>query len=227
MWVAIPLTSTKRLESLLAVEVGRSIGVEAKEAHRGLQELVEPITECRYSGFNDLFKGCPQYDSLIEYWVEWYDLGVPWYWVKAQLIQESALNRKAVSYMGAKGLGQFMPLTWKDMERQLWNGKETDVFNPVYNIQATVYYNKWLMSQWRADGRSIEERWALTLASYNAGLGNVLKAQRKASSNRYREMEAQLHSITGKANSNQTKQYVERITLFRRRLEDELGGGDG
>ena len=37
--------------------------------------------------------------------------------------------------MGAKGLGQFMPKTWRDMEVKLWGGEYKDVFNPIYNIQ--------------------------------------------------------------------------------------------
>lgn len=187
------------------------------------------IEECKvYSNYNDVFTPYEVYDNQIKYWVKYYSLGVPWYWVKAQLIQESSLQCDAVSYMGAKGLGQFMPKTWRDMEVKLWDGEYKDVFNPIYNIQATVYYNKWLMSQWRVGGnRTLEERWSLTLASYNAGLGNILKAQRKAGSNHYKPMEDHLHKVTGIDNSKQTRDYVFRIRQYSRRLkEQEQDGGD-
>lgn len=160
------------------------------------------------------------YDNQIKYWVEYYELGVPWYWVKAQLIQESMLNNKAVSYMGAMGLGQFMPDTWKDMERKLWGGSKQDPFDPIYNIQATVYYDKWLMSQWKTP-RPLADKWSLTLASYNAGLGNVLKAQKLANSILYAPTEQVLHLITGNSNSGQTKDYVDRIWKYSRRLKEQ------
>lgn len=181
------------------------------------------IEECKvYSKYNDVFTPYDVYDNQIKYWVKYYSLGVPWYWVKAQLIQESSLQCDAVSYMGAKGLGQFMPKTWRDMEVKLWDGEYKDVFNPIYNIQATVYYNKWLMSQWRVGGnRTLEERWSLTLASYNAGLGNILKAQRKAGSNHYKPMEDHLHKVTGIDNSKQTRDYVFRIRQYSRRLKEQ------
>ncbi len=183
------------------------------------------IEECKvYSNYNDVFTPYEVYDNQIKYWVKYYSLGVPWYWVKAQLIQESSLQCDAVSYMGAKGLGQFMPKTWRDMEVKLWGGEYKDVFNPIYNIQATVYYNKWLMSQWRTGGnRTLEERWSLTLASYNAGLGNILKAQSKAGSNHYKPMEDHLHKVTGINNSKQTKDYVFRIRQYSRRLKEQEG----
>lgn len=184
------------------------------------------IQDCKvYSNYNDVFTPYEVYDNQIKYWVKYYSLGVPWYWVKAQLIQESSLQCDAVSYMGAKGLGQFMPKTWRDMEVKLWDGEYKDVFNPIYNIQATVYYNKWLMSQWRVGGnRTLEERWSLTLASYNAGLGNILKAQRKAGSNHYKPMEDHLHKVTGIDNSKQTRDYVFRIRQYSRRLKEQDGG---
>lgn len=219
--------STNVLLKELREPVGALEGVIKDTNYRALQ--ARAVQDCKvYSNYNDVFTPYEVYDNQIKYWVKYYSLGVPWYWVKAQLIQESSLQCDAVSYMGAKGLGQFMPKTWRDMEVKLWDGEYKDVFNPIYNIQATVYYNKWLMSQWRVGGnRTLEERWSLTLASYNAGLGNILKAQRKAGSNHYKPMEDHLHKVTGIDNSKQTRDYVFRIRQYSRRLkEQEQDGGD-
>jgi soluble lytic murein transglycosylase-like protein len=82
----------------------------------------------------------PFYDLSIRKWNSIYNPEIPWYWAKAQLAAESALKPNAVSPVGAKGLGQFMPDTWNDMERELgFNGSE---FTPVLSIQAHAYYMK-------------------------------------------------------------------------------------
>lgn len=83
---------------------------------------------------------------------------------------ESSFNPKAVSPVGAQGLGQLMPATAKDMGAN-------DPFDPEQNIAATAKYLAWLGGYWGKHPR----RWELALASYLAGVGTVgnqLKAGR-------------------------------------------------
>lgn len=150
-----------------------------------------------------------EYDEEIKKWSLIYTPQHPWYWNKAQLIAESALHPKAVSSVGAMGLGQFMPKTWEQMEREL--GWYASPFSTSHNIQASTYYMSTLIAQFKKD-RPYADKYNLALASYNAGLGNILIAQRKGGNSLlYTPMASHLHLVTGASNSKQTKDYVNRI----------------
>ena len=152
------------------------------------------------------------YDASIKRWAVIYTPQHPWYWNKAQLIAESALQADAVSSAGAMGLGQFMPKTWEQMEREL--GFFGSPFDTGLNIQAHAYYMSKLIGQFKKD-RPYEDKYSLALASYNAGLGNVLKAQAKAGGSLlYAPMISQLHLITGTKNTHETTTYVIRIWSY-------------
>lgn len=97
--------------------------------------------------------------------------GIPYEIAGKQLMQESTFNPKAVSPVGAQGLAMFMPDTW----RMYGNGG--DPFNPDDALEAYGRYMKVLREQVKdlAKGDANLEI-QLTLAAYNAGPGNVLKA---------------------------------------------------
>ncbi|MFN8671830.1 MAG: transglycosylase SLT domain-containing protein [Candidatus Sericytochromatia bacterium] len=73
---------------------------------------------------------------------------------------ESAFQTKAVSYAGAKGLGQLMPGTARQMGVK-------NVFDAEENIEGTVKYINWLKKRAKTNDLNI------ILASYNMGYGNV------------------------------------------------------
>lgn len=97
-----------------------------------------------------------------------------WEWLKAQCYQESAFDTTAVSHAGAMGLCQFMPKTWEEVTRIL--GFEASPFDPKANTLAASFYMSRLVREWYRDRPDIE-RLRLAQASYNGGLGNILKAQ--------------------------------------------------
>lgn len=127
---------------------------------------------------------------------------------KAQLYQESLLKPDAVSPVGARGLAQFMPGTWAEVSRQIgYQGRSPHEARPA--IHAGAYYMGRLRSQWSAP-RPEADRHSLAMASYNAGLGNLLKAQRKAEgAAAYARISARLHEVTGR-HARETKTYVKR-----------------
>ena len=95
--------------------------------------------------------------------------------LKAMAIIESALNPRATSRVGAKGLWQFMYATAKMYGLQIdsFVDERTD---PVKSSEAAAKYMK--------DAYRIFGDWNLAIASYNCGAGNVNKAIRRSGGSR-------------------------------------------
>lgn len=150
------------------------------------------------------------YDAPIKRSVErWWPDYPFWKAWKAQLYQESLLKPDAVSPVGAMGLAQFMPGTWREVSRKLGvQGLSPHMVEPA--IEAGAYYMASLRRQWSAP-RPQDDRLRLAQASYNAGLGNILAAQRKCGGPPlYADIIACLPAITGR-HSRETTTYVDRI----------------
>lgn len=105
-----------------------------------------------------------------------------WVWLKAQCYQESRLKNGQISPVGAKGVCQFMPGTWDDYQKAF--EIVADVFNPHMNIRAAAWYMHRMERVWSGRDRTPEERLPLAQASYNYGVGNVLKAQARCNDER-------------------------------------------
>jgi len=156
------------------------------------------------------------YDLSIRKWAELYTPEYPWYWNKAQLKAESNFDTKAKSHVGAMGLGQFMPDTWAQMEREL--DISGTPYNPSLNIQAHAHYMNKLRGQFKKP-RPEYDKHSLALASYNAGLGNILKAQQKAGNTLYwQPTSSALCRVTGE-HCKETNTYVSRIWQYIKEYE--------
>lgn len=98
-------------------------------------------------------------------------------WFKSQTMAESAFNPNAKSWVGAGGLMQLMPGTMTEVVGR--SGYiENDRFNARWNVAAGIYYDSTLYRQWKSKRPELDRK-ALMFASYNAGIGNILKAQGK------------------------------------------------
>lgn len=96
--------------------------------------------------------------------------------LKYLAVVESALNPRAGSWAGAKGLWQFMPAT--GAEYGIKQNNYINIFyDPVGNTDSAVRYLKDLYVQ-LGD-------WNLAISAYNCGAGNVRKAIKKAGSKNY------------------------------------------
>jgi soluble lytic murein transglycosylase-like protein len=153
------------------------------------------------------------YDALIKSAVlRFMPPGFDWLRCKAQFYQESQLDPKAVSPVGAKGIGQLMPDTQAELWKELSFPAAADVFDPYYNILASVRYDAKMWAEWKNPNRRYADRWCLMLASYNAGIGNMVEAQKAADGALdYASIIHALPEITGNANAAQTRTYVEKI----------------
>lgn len=151
-----------------------------------------------------------QFDALIQ---AAHDQTLPFDWrlLKAQLIAESSLNPNAQSPAGALGIAQFMPPTFREVALALDFPLTASPYDPHYAIPACAWYMARQIKKWTAQRPEID-RYCLALASYNAGFGNVLNAQKLANGSRaYAQTIAALPRITGPDNARQTSDYVRRI----------------
>ena len=138
-------------------------------------------------------------------------LGTDWRMLKAQCYQESRLNRFARSPVGAQGLCQFMPGTWRDMKKRY--PTLSSPWLAAHSIRAAALYMKQLNDGWSSP-RPANERYKLALASYNAGFGNILKSQRQCNDATYYQPIIQcLHCVTG-YHSIETINYVKHIKRY-------------
>jgi soluble lytic murein transglycosylase-like protein len=163
------------------------------------------------------------YDDAISSAVaSWWPPGVGWLWWKAQLYQESRLDPSAVSPAGARGLAQFMPATWAEVSRQLGLGVVSPhLARPA--IEAGAFYMARLVRGWSSP-RPALDRWHLARASYNAGFGSLLEAQRRCGGPvGFEAIMACLPAVTGPRNSHETTTYVARIVRWHAELVAACG----
>lgn len=113
-------------------------------------------------------KSQDRYDSLIQFYAAKAGI-IDWVRVKDLIRVESSFDPLAVSHVGAQGLGQIMPGTWREL------ALNQDPFNPEANIKYTAIYYK---QQYDRLSEIIDEdeRWKFATAAYNCGRGNLNKA---------------------------------------------------
>jgi len=137
-------------------------------------------------------------------------LGAPVDMFAGQLHQESGWKPAARSGVGALGLAQFMPgsAAWiaNLYPADLKPGAPLD---PNWAIRALVKYDYWLYGK-LPYFQAGDERWGGALASYNAGLGWILKERAKANSPLYFGG-ANMVCLRNQDACQQTRDYPERI----------------
>ncbi len=154
-----------------------------------------------------------EYDELIQQAAEKHLPAYDWRLLKAQYLAESRLDPNVVSPVGAQGIAQFMPGTWADVAIELGYPADITPFDPKAAIPAGAYYMAKLLKSWSAPRPEID-RYCLALASYNAGFGSLLKAQKAAGgSNDYASIIRALPQITGH-NAAETTTYTKRILNY-------------
>ncbi len=124
-------------------------------------------------------------DEIYGYILRAYkDIEVPDYitpkFVRTQVWAESNDYAKAIGKAGERGLMQIMPDTWKKLELKL-NFKK-NAFNPEKNIYAGVKHLLSIDRQLRKrnsrwEKLNEEEKIRLLAATYNCGIGGIMKAK--------------------------------------------------
>ena len=144
-----------------------------------------------------------------------------WRFFKAQGMAESNLDPLARSRVGARGLMQLMPSTYREITSE--NADLDLIDDPELNIEAGIAYDRRLWLRWENDSIA-EDRLQFMFASYNAGRATLLSAQRRA---RQRQLDArQWRNIEKIAPSVprwrhvETLDYVRKIDVNITRLDD-------
>jgi membrane-bound lytic murein transglycosylase MltF len=115
-----------------------------------------------------------RYDPIFrKYAKRYFGIGFDWRLLKAQAMAESQLNPDARSQVGARGLMQLMPATFKNIQSQRPEFHSID--DPEWNIAAGVMHDRYLWKIW--DGTIPEaQRAPFMFGSYNAGEGTITRA---------------------------------------------------
>lgn len=113
--------------------------------------------------------------QVVELFREYGDkYDVDWLLIAAQGYQESALNHKARSHVGAIGIMQIMPATGKGL-------KVGDIRQLEPNIHGGVKYMRWMIDHYYADEpMTALDKALFSFASYNAGPARVARLRAEA-----------------------------------------------
>ena len=150
----------------------------------------------------DRYNQVVKYDKYFsKYSKRFFGPGFDWHYFKAQAIAESQLQADAASTAGAKGIMQIMPATFEEILQKNPSIKGTRK-QPRWNIAAGIYYDRTIWNLWTAE-RPFEDRINFMFGSYNAGKGNILKAQKIANTqalnpNLWQSIAVVLPKVTGK-----------------------------
>ena len=152
-----------------------------------------------------------RFDESIKISAEQYLPDWDWRLYRALLMAESGLDPEARSRAGARGIAQFMPRTWLEVTDALGVRGEPEA--PGLAIPAGAYYLARQWDIWTAP-RPVQDRICLAMASYNAGAGSLLRAQRVVGGkNLYSEIIQGLPDVTGH-HARETITYVQRIWRY-------------
>lgn len=148
---------------------GRGAGAVLKDAVASLDRVAHA---------RETQKATERYDPLFKkYTKRFFGPAADWRMFKAQGMAESDLRPDARSRVGARGIMQLMPSTYKGIQSKRPEFGRID--DPEWNIAAGIMHDRYLWTLW--DRRVHEQdRWEFMFASYNAGQGTISRARRTA-----------------------------------------------
>ncbi len=147
----------KKMNSFISLpynDIVRNYLIAYTQKHNAKMQTVLGLAEYYMPMFEDILN---QYNLPLE--------------LKAMAVIESALNPVAVSRVKAKGMWQFMYATARRYGLEMTSYVD-ERFDPVKSAHAAARYMR--------DSYLIYGDWALAIASYNCGPGNVNKAIRRS-----------------------------------------------
>jgi membrane-bound lytic murein transglycosylase F len=116
-------------------------------------------------------------DTFKRYAKRYFGAGFDWRWFKAQGMAESNLDSAATSRVGARGIMQLMPSTYRAIQSK--DPALGAIDDPEWNIAAGIRHDRYLWRLWspRVSG---DDHLAFMFGSYNAGEGTIGRAAQAA-----------------------------------------------
>ncbi len=159
------ISSTLLKEDLAKLNETTPLNLEYNPA---LERVIKSYLKYRKKYYPALMARAAYYFPMFEQYLDQYDIPLE---IKYLSIVESALRPRAVSYVGATGLWQFMYNTGKQFDLKV-SSYVDERRDPLKSTIAACKYLSYLYS--------VFSDWDLALAAYNSGPGNVLKAIRRS-----------------------------------------------
>jgi len=182
--------------------------------------LLSNLTFAKTISEYEIYQKITVYDMYFKnYSQKFFGEDFDWKLFKSQAIAESNLDIYAKSKEGARGIMQIMPSTFEEIsEKNPYIKGSLD--DARYNIAAGIFYNKELYDFWKT--KEDNERIKFMLASYNAGKGNIIKAQKIAlkkgrNPHKWNSISLHLKDVTGKR-SKETINYLDKIKRIRQEI---------
>jgi membrane-bound lytic murein transglycosylase F len=161
-------------------------------------------------------------DTFRKYSKRYFGPAFDWRLFKAQGMAESNLDPGAKSWVGARGVMQLMPSTFKEIRTQQPELRSID--NPEMNIAAGVLYDRKLWQLWEGDS-VFAHRERFMFGSYNAGRRTILNAQVVARKDSLDPRDwthvARVAPRVPRWRHEETLEYVERIEANLRALDPQ------
>jgi len=154
---SVYIARLKRLNSFIPIEFNQIV-----------KNCIIRYTERITASTSRMLGLAPYYLPMIEETLDEFDMPKE---LKAMAVIESAFNPRAVSRARAKGMWQFMYSTAKRYGLEMTSYVD-ERYDPEASCRAAAQYLK--------DNYMIFGDWGLTIASYNCGEGNVMKAVRRS-----------------------------------------------
>ena len=126
-----------------------------------------------------------KYDTYFrKYAKRYFGVGFDWKLFKAQGMAESGLSPTAKSWVGARGIMQLMPSTYREISTH--RPEMTAIDDPQWNIAAGIMHDRDMWTLWR-DSVPDDDRWRFMFGGYNAGEGTIFRAQGVAKASKLNE----------------------------------------
>jgi membrane-bound lytic murein transglycosylase F len=159
-------------------------------------------------------------DTFRKYSKRFFGPAFDWRIFKAQGLTESRLDPTAKSHVGAVGVMQLMPSTFREIQSR--NPDWSSIDDVEWNIAAGIYYNRRLWRLW-SDSVNTGDHRAFMFGSYNAGRVPILRAQgiargRTLDPKSWTSVETVAPEVRGWRHG-ETLEYVRRIRGYHDRLD--------
>ena len=152
----------------IALALARTGGAQATSAKKAANAIERAAAARNRKKITD------RYDPVFrKYTKRYFGPTFDWKYFKAQGLAESGLDSTATSWVGARGVMQLMPSTYRDIASRRPDFGTID--QPEWNIAAGIMHDRYLWTLYQKD-ISDEERHRFMFASYNAGEGTIKRA---------------------------------------------------